>query len=111
MIKSFFKLLKNAFVFDHIDLYLLLISLVVGGIDVFIWKLQLKNLETQSFWIIPISPIQFLIIVYVTNLILGVSSFDKEKKISYLLFAANIFLAALILVLEILYILHAAPII
>lgn len=111
MIKSFLKLLKNAFVFDHIDLYLLLASLVIGGIDVFIWELQLKNLETQSYWIIPISPLKFLIIVYIINLILGVSSFDKEKKISYLFFSANIFLAVLILILEIMYIFHAAPLI
>lgn len=102
--KSLLNLLKNALVFDHIDLYLLIASIAVGGLDYLIWVMKIKWMETQSYWIIPVSPIKFLVIVFIINFILGVSSFDKEKKISYLFFSANIFLAFLILILEIMYI-------
>ena len=102
--KNYFKSLQKAIFSDYLNLYLISASIAIFFIDYLIWRLKLVD---KDLFIQPLSglyPIKYLGIIFVLNSFLALFSYDKEKEISYLLFAANSFLGILILVLEIFYI-------
>lgn len=98
-----FKGSIKPFFTDRLNLYLLGGAILFFGADLLIWSLKLRY---ESIYIQSISgvyPIRFLVIILSINSLLAIFSSNKEKEISYLLLGANIFLTALIFVLEMFY--------
>ena len=102
--KNYLKTIKKAIFEDYLNLYLLSGSLFIFLVDYFLWKLKLVDKDLYIQGLSGLYPIKYLLVIYVLNSFLALFSYDKEKEISYLLFAANIFIGILILVLEIFYI-------
>lgn len=98
--------LKRAVVNDYVNLYLVSASMLLYVIVFSLWKFRLSSLDIFLVTLGGIYPIRYLTIIFVLNSVLAISSYGKEKEISYLLFAANVFLTLLILILEIFYLTH-----
>lgn len=104
--KQRIDIFKRLFLGDRISIWLTgsMVGLVTA--DYLIWKRALDNPDIYIYLRIGIYPIKFLAIIVLLNTALAIFSFGKEKEIDYLLMSANVFIALLIMVLEIFYIMH-----
>ena len=102
--KNYYKLFKKATFGDSINLYLLSGNILILLIDYFLWRIRLVDRDLFIQTLSGLYPMKYLSIVFIINIFLALFSYEKEREISYLLFAANIFIGILIFVLEIFYI-------
>ncbi|MFA5927003.1 MAG: hypothetical protein WCT32_01565 [Patescibacteria group bacterium] len=96
-------LIINKFLSDKEDVYLFLASILLTAFDLVLWKMYQFSETTAFLWRLSLSPIYFLLITIGINIVLSLFASDKDENISHLLLAANIFIATLILILEIFY--------
>lgn len=91
---------------DKIILWLVAPLALFSMADFFIWTRRLRYEDIYVFSINGVYPVRFLGIIILINSILAFFSYDKEKEISYLLIGASIFIAILIFVLEVFYLVN-----
>jgi len=100
---KYLKYLNQFAIKDSVNLTLIIIFSLEYLISFAIWHFYLRYREVYIFSNNGIYPIRFLTIILLINLILGIFSYNREKELAYLLLGVNIFLASLILILEIFY--------
>lgn len=94
---------KRALFSDYINLYLFSATIILFMADYLIWKFGLGNRDIYITVLNGLYPVKYLAVILILNTPLAIFSYDKEKEMSYLLFSANIFIALLVLVLELFY--------
>jgi len=98
--------LKEILIDDRINLVFTMLSLVVYLIVFLIWRFSLRYNDMYIYSISGIYPIRYLTIILPLNYFLGIFSYRKDKEISYLLLGAGLFIAILLLILEIFYLIN-----
>jgi hypothetical protein len=98
--------LKEALIDDRINLVFTILSVIIYLIVFLIWHYSLRQKDMFIFSINGIYPVRFLTIILPLNYFLGILSYRKDKEISYLLLGAGLFIAFLLLVLEIFYLIN-----
>ena len=108
--KSYFNSLgvffKEFLIDDAVNRYLFPLTLVWFVADYLIWHIYLSSPDIVVAIKIGIYPVKLLLVVLVINSFLAISSYKKEKEITYLLLIGNLLSVALVLILEIYYLLH-----
>lgn len=100
---SFGNIIKASVWQDLIDRYLLFVAVILFLADWLIWRTKLASPDVYVYLGFGVYPIKFLAAVFFINCVLAISSYNKEKEISYLLLIGNIIVGILILALEIFY--------
>ena len=91
---------------DKLAFYLFAASSLLFAVDFFVWNIYLRFTAIYIIKLSGLYPIRFLVIIFFINLLLGFSSYRREKEIAYLLFGTNLFIASLIFILEIFYLVN-----
>jgi len=97
----FLDFIKKFALSDRVNGLLLLASILLLIINIVLSKFT--TAAGSLFTKIGISPLSFLIAVYLINILLALTSYNKEKEISYLLFISLILVSLLIFALNIFY--------
>jgi len=103
---KFFDLFNRALLADPLNFYLFLATIGFAGLDILTWYLRLARENLGELWHLHLSPIQFLISILIINLVLTLSSYDKEKQVAELLLGASLLASFFILIAEIVLILN-----
>lgn len=98
-----YQILKESIYDDKVDRFLLLIGASLGFLDWYIWHRYLETPDIYVYTKLSIYPVRLLAVIILINLLLAISSYQKEKEISYLLFVGIIIAEILVLALEIYY--------
>jgi heme/copper-type cytochrome/quinol oxidase subunit 4 len=98
--------LKKVLIDDRINLVFTIFSIIIYLIVFLIWHFSLRYKNMYIYSTSGIYPVRYLTIILPLNYFLGIISYRKEKEISYLLFGAGLFIALLLLILEIFYLIN-----
>ncbi len=100
------QFLKEFLVDDIANRYLFPAFILWFFVDYLIWHFLLSSPDIFVYVRIGVYPIKLLFIILLINTTLAVSSYKREREIGYLLFIGNILAAALVMILEIYYLIH-----
>ena len=91
---------------NSLSIYLFIASIVLFFVDLSIWRKFLSFPDIYIYNRIGIYPVKVLLIMIIVNTSLSLFSFKKEKEIGYLLLSGSVFIAILVLFLELFYLIN-----